>query len=171
MVLSPTHRQVLETSAGGSVNRSSIVLKLELADYRFLIPGDIDDDAVAELLNSGAEVSADVFLLPHHGARLQKFSELLAAIDPRHVVVSAGGRVSHPALETLRTAAAYDCRVMCTEVTAHCHRGPADPQHCAGSIAFELRGEFLEVIPSISEHTARIRGLDSPVCIAANENG
>lgn len=171
MALSPTHRQVLATAIGGSVNRSSVVLRLELADYRFLIPGDIDDDAVTELLNSGAEVSADVFLLPHHGARLQRFSELLTAVDPLYVVVSAGRRISHPALETLRIAAAHDCRIMCTEVTAHCHRGSADPQHCAGPIAFKPRDGFLEAVPSVGQHMVRIRDLDTPVCLTSNENG
>jgi len=168
VALAPTHRQVLDAAVGGSVNRSSVVLRLELAGYRFLIPGDIDDEAVKELLRSGMEVSAYVFLLPHHGAKLQRFSKLLAAVDPRYVVVSAGRRPSHPALETLRAAAAYDCRIMCTEVATHCHRGAIDPQHCAGSIEFKMRGGSLEVVPTEAEHMVRIRHLDTPVCLGSN---
>lgn len=168
VALAPTHRQVLDTAVGGSVNRSSVVLRLELAGYRFLIPGDIDDNAVAELLRSGAEISANVFLLPHHGAKLQRFSELLAAVDPRYIVVSAGRRPFHPALETLHAAAAFDCRIMCTEVATHCHRGAIDPQHCAGSIVFKLRGGSLEAVPSEAEHMVRIRHLDTPVCLGSS---
>lgn len=168
VALAPTHRQVLDTAVGSSVNRSSVVLRLEIAGYRFLIPGDMDDEAVTELLGSGMEVSANVFLLPHHGAKLQRFGELLAAVDPRYVVVSAGRRPSHPALETLRAAAAFDCRVMCTEVAAHCHRGAIDPQHCAGSIVFELRGDSLEAVPSEAEHMVRIRHWDTPVCLGSS---
>ena len=167
VALAPTHRQVLETAVGGSVNRSSVVLRLELAGNRFLIPGDIDDDAVAELLHSGVEISANVFLLPHHGAKLQRFSELLAAVDPRYVVVSAGRRPYHPALETLRAAAKYNCRIMCTEVATHCHRGAIDPQHCAGSIVFRLKDGSLDVAPSEAEHLVRIHQLDSPVCLGS----
>ena len=168
VALAPTHHQVLDTAIGGSVNRSSVVLRLELAGYRFLIPGDIDDNAVAELLGSGMEVSANVFLLPHHGAKLQRLSELLAAVDPRYVVVSAGRRTSHPALETLQAAAAFDCRIMCTEVATHCHRGSIDSQHCAGSIVFKLRGDSLEAVPSEAEHMARICQWDTPVCLGSS---
>ena len=168
VALAPTHRQVLDTAVGGSVNRSSVVLRLELAGYRFLIPGDIDDNAVSELLRSGAEVSANVFLLPHHGAKLQRFNELLAAVDPRYVVVSAGRMPFHPALETLRAAAEYECRIMCTKVATHCHRGAIDPQHCAGSIVFKPREGFLEAVPSEAEHMIRIRQLETPVCLGSS---
>ncbi len=168
VALAPTHHQVLDTAVGGSVNRSSVVLRLELAGYRFLIPGDIDDEAVADLLGSGMEISANVFLLPHHGAKLQRFSELLAAVDPRYVVVSAGRRPSHPALETLHAAAAFDCRIICTEVATHCHRGSINPQHCAGSIVFKLRRGSLEAVPSDAEHMVRIRQLDTPVCVGSS---
>lgn len=171
IALAPTHHQVLNTAVGGPVNRSSVVLMVKIAGHHFLIPGDIDDAAVAALLPSGMELSATVFLLPHHGAKLQRFSELLAAVDPQYVVVSAGCQPSHPAIETLQAAASFDCRIMCTQVTAHCHQDTVDRQPCAGSIAFELRGDTLQAVPSEHDHMVRIRSLDTPVCLGSNNSG
>lgn len=167
-VLAPRHVHILGAALLGDVaNRLSAVVLVRIRSFTFLIPGDIDDVATRELLTSGTDLSADVFLLPHHGAKLPTINQLLAAVDPRYVVVSAGRRASHPALETLRAAAAFDCRIMCTEVAAHCHQGAIDPQHCAGSIVFKLRGDSLEAVPSEAEHMVRIRQLDTPVCLGS----
>lgn len=166
-VHAPSYKLVLGTAlVGGSINRSSVVLTLLLGNYRFLIPGDIDDVAVGELLNSGTQLSADVLLLPHHGARLTRINQLLAAVDPLYVIVSAGRQQNHPHIATLQAAASYTCRLMCTQVTFHCHGGSVSPEHCAGSITFDLAGGSLLVKPSIAEHRSRIAGLSSPVCLS-----
>ena len=165
-VLAPSYLLVLGAALlGGSVNRSSIVLMLEVGGYKFLIPGDIDDVAAGKLLSSGAQLSADVLLLPHHGARLARIGRLLAAVNPRFVVVSAGRRETHPHITTLRAAAAHNCRLMCTQVTHHCHPDPLEPKHCAGSIAFDLSGGSLSVDPSPATHRSRINQLATPVCL------
>ena len=164
-VLAPSYSRILSTAlVGGSINRSSIVLLLRLGDFRFLIPGDIDDIAVSELLNSGTHLSADVLLLPHHGAKLTNVHELLDAVTPQYVIVSAGHRETHPHITTLEAAASYDCRLMCTQVTFHCNQGSLNPNHCAGSIVFAVSRGSLAVTPSLTVHQARISQLASPVC-------
>ena len=166
-VLAPPYPLVLGAALlGGSVNRLSVVLMLQIRDFKFLIPGDIDDVAVNTLLISGTQLSADVFLLPHHGARLKTISRLLAAADPKYAVVSAGRRKTHPHIETLSAAAAFSCRLMCTQVTHHCHPDPVDPKHCAGSIVFDLSGGSLSVDPSPATHLSRINQFATPVCLA-----
>lgn len=166
-VLAPPFRRVLGTALlGGSINRSSVVLMLCLGSFRFLIPGDIDDIAVEELLESGTQLSANVFLLPHHGARLTKINRLLEAVDPQYVIVSAGRRETNPHLPTLQVAASYDCRLMCTQATFHCHPGSLSSNHCAGSIVFDLSSGSLVVKPSLSSHKSRIDQLATPVCAA-----
>ena len=165
-VLAPPYRRDLRAALlGGSLNRSSIVLMLQLRGYRFLIPGDIDDTAVTALLSSGTQLSAEVFLLPHHGARLTTISQLLSAVDPQYVVVSAARRRTHPHITTLQAAASYNCRIMCTQVTHHCHPGTVDPKRCAGSIVFDISGGSLAVDPSVAAHKSRIDELESPVCL------
>ena len=164
-VLAPPYRRVLGTALlGGSINRSSVVLMLMIGNFRFLIPGDIDDVAVGELLNSDTQLSAHVLLLPHHGAKLTRISQLLDAVHPQYVIVSAGRQEMHPHIATLRVVASYSCRLMCTQATFHCHQGSVAPEHCAGSITFDLSGGSLVVKPSIGDHQKRIAGLSSPVC-------
>ena len=165
-VLAPLHRHVLEAALlGNVVNRLSVVVLVRIGSFTFLIPGDIDDVAASELLTSGTELSADVFLLPHHGAKLATINQLLAAVDPKYAVISAGRRKTHPAVETLRATASYNCRLMCTQATRHCHPDDLADKYCAGTIVFDLSGGSLSVDPPPARHRKRINQLERPVCI------
>ena len=165
-VLAPPHEHLLKANLlGNVVNRLSVVVLVRVGDFTFLIPGDIDDKAARELLKGDAQLSADVFLLPHHGAKLTIIDELLAAVDPEHAVISAGRRNTHPAIETLRAAASYNCRLMCTQATHHCHPSDLADKHCAGTIVFDLSGGYLSVDPSPARHRERINQLERPVCV------
>ena len=168
-VLAPPHARILEANLlknlGNVVNRLSAVVLVQIGDSTFLIPGDIDDAAARELLDSGTSLSADVLLLPHHGAKLATIDQLLAAVDPDYVVISAGRRMTHPAIDTLLSTASYGCRLMCTQATRHCHPNDLTEQHCAGTIVFDLSGGALAVHPSPNRHRQRINQLQQPVCI------
>lgn len=165
-VLAPQYSMVVQAALlADPVNSLSIVLMLQIGGFRFLIPGDIDDTAADELLNSGTRLSADVFLLPHHGARLAKIEQLITAVDPQYIVVSAGRRKTHPHIATLTAAASYGCRLMCTQATFHCHPAPLQSKHCAGSVVFDLNGGSLSVDPSTETHMSRINQLATPVCL------
>lgn len=165
-VLAPLHRHVLEANwLANAVNRLSVVVLVQIGSFTFLIPGDIDDKATRELLDSGAQLSADVFLIPHHGARLATIDRLLDAVDPEYAVISAGRRETHPNADTLSAVASYDCRLMCTQATRHCHPGDLADKYCAGTIVFDLSGDSLSVAPSLDHHRERIDQLESPVCV------
>ena len=164
-VLAPTHEQVLATAIGGSINRSSVVVRLQFENTRFLIPGDVDDSAVDMLLENPSELAAEVLLMPHHGAKMKRLDELLKAVDPQHVVISSGRSMSHPAIDTLRIVAAHSCRLMCTEVSPHCHDQELEAADCAGSISFTFPEGSVQVNPDFETHLARIDGWDSPKCI------
>ncbi|MDE0135465.1 MAG: hypothetical protein OXM54_11555 [Acidimicrobiaceae bacterium] len=168
-VLAPPHSRILGANllrnVGNAINRLSAVVLVRIGSFTFLIPGDIDDVAIRKLLASGASLSADVLLLPHHGAKLAMINRLLAAVDPDYVVISAGRRRTHPALETLSAAASYGCRLMCTQATRHCHPDDLASKHCAGTIVFDLSGGSPSVAPSPVHHQARINQLKQPVCV------
>jgi hypothetical protein len=56
-----------------------------------LLTGDIEEDGVRALLGSGADLRADLLLLPHHGsARVPSAGLLAAACRARTAVASAG---------------------------------------------------------------------------------
>ena len=70
-------------------NESSIVLRLTVAGQRILLTGDIEAHAQGALLASGVDLSAEVLLLPHHGAVVRNTQAFVEAVDPTHVIRSA----------------------------------------------------------------------------------
>ena len=165
-VLAPSHSQVLQANlVGNVVNRLSVVVLVRIGRFTFLIPGDIDDTTARELLDSSAKLRADVFLVPHHGAKMAMIKGLLDAVGPEYAVISAGRKETHPHADTLTAAVSHDCRLMCTQATRHCHPGDLADKHCAGTIVFDLSDNSLSVAPSPADHRKRIDQLESPACI------
>ena len=166
-VLAPSYSKILPANlVGNVVNRLSVVVLVRIGRFTFLIPGDIDDTTARELLYSSANLRADVFLIPHHGAKLATIDQLLDAVDPEHAVISAGRKKTHPHIDTLTAVASHTCRLMCTQATRHCHSDDLADKHCAGTVVFDLSKNSLSVAPSPADHRTRIGQLESPACIS-----
>ncbi|MEG6505594.1 ComEC/Rec2 family competence protein [Nitratidesulfovibrio sp. 1201_IL3209] len=79
-------------------NDASLVLRLTARDGHgarrglALLPGDAGDPAIRALLDSGADLSAEVLVLPHHGGRRKLLPRLLDAVRPAVALASAGYR-------------------------------------------------------------------------------
>jgi competence protein ComEC len=94
-----------------SRNDRSLVLRVQVADDRVLLTGDVGADVERVLIASGVDVSADVLKLPHHGSRTSSTPEFLAAVGAEVLLLSApcGGRSGLPdarLLERLRAETA-----------------------------------------------------------------
>jgi competence protein ComEC len=74
----------------GTINDRSLVLHLQYGRRSFLLPADIGLASEQRLLQSGADLRADVLLAPHHGSQTSAGEEFLAAVHPSLIVVSAG---------------------------------------------------------------------------------
>jgi competence protein ComEC len=87
---------------GTSINNVSIVLLGEVAGYRFLLSGDVEEGVDPELIARGLP-TVDLLKVAHHGSRTATTSEFLEAVRPRVAVVSAGAGnpYGHPAPSTL----------------------------------------------------------------------
>lgn len=70
-------------------NNDSVVVMATVSGVRILMTGDIEEPAQQALLDSEADLSADVLKAPHHGSAkvLPKF---LAAVSPRVAVIGVG---------------------------------------------------------------------------------
>lgn len=80
-------------------NQSSCVLRIRGAAGRALLPGDIDALIEQRLLREhGDALSAEVLVAPHHGSRSSSSDDLLRAVAPQQVLISAGfgNRFGHP---------------------------------------------------------------------------
>lgn len=79
-------------------NNLSLVLMVEYADTRFLFTGDMERDAEQDLLDSGADVKADVLKVGHHGSGSSTSYVFLRAVHPAYAVISVGrdNEYGHP---------------------------------------------------------------------------
>jgi competence protein ComEC len=98
-------------------NNASLVLRLVWQGRPLaLIPGDIELPAIASLLHSGADLRAEILILPHHGSRTSISPELYARVAPKLALVSAGylSRFNHPHQEVLGALADLDIPLLNT---------------------------------------------------------
>jgi competence protein ComEC len=93
-------------SAPASDNDRSLVVRIDAAGRRALLPGDLETSAEGALLASGADLRADVLKLAHHGSRTSSSPAFLAAVGASVAVASApcGGRFGMPHAEVLERA-------------------------------------------------------------------
>lgn len=101
--------EVLSPDAGDALlpvydlNEASLVLRLTMGDVSFLLTGDLDENGEQALLRSGADLSATVLKVGHHGSRSSTSPAFVAAVDPLIDVISVGAtnRFGHPNEELL----------------------------------------------------------------------
>lgn len=72
-------------------NDVSLVLRVTHAGRSILFTGDIEDDAMRELLADPARLKCDVLVAPHHGSSESLTRAFVAAVDPG-VIVSSNDR-------------------------------------------------------------------------------
>jgi competence protein ComEC len=79
-------------------NAASLVFRLEAGRHAVLMTGDLEAPQEAVLLASGADVSAEVLKLGHHGSPGASSSAFLRAVAPNRVVASGIPVRGRPAL-------------------------------------------------------------------------
>ncbi len=87
-----------------NLNNSSIVAKLVYGQTKFLLAGDIELEVEQELLNSGTDLSAQVFKANHHGSDTSNSTEFLQAVQPEIVVIQVGAdnNFGHPSRRVIK---------------------------------------------------------------------
>ena len=71
-------------------NNTSLVLRVDFGDTRFLFTGDMEIDAENDLLDSGADVKADVLKVGHHGSNTSTGYRFLREVNPTWAIISVG---------------------------------------------------------------------------------
>lgn len=90
--------QILGLNGGEDTNDTSIILKVTYGDTSFLFTGDAEYDAEHAVLDSGADLSATVLKVGHHGSDTSTCYPFLLAVSPQYAVISvgAGNSYGHP---------------------------------------------------------------------------
>ncbi|MDD4238436.1 MAG: ComEC/Rec2 family competence protein [Desulfotomaculaceae bacterium] len=86
------------------LNNYSAVIKLTYREVSFLLEGDAEAESEKEMLNSGADVRADVLKVGHHGSNTSTSLSFLNMVKPKYAVISLGeGNVYHHPHPTILT--------------------------------------------------------------------
>lgn len=92
-----------------NLNNMSAVTKVVFGSTSFLFQGDAEKKVETALLSAGADVSADVIKVGHHGSKTSSTKKYIDAVSPKVAVISCGikNKYGHPnavTLETLKNA-------------------------------------------------------------------
>ena len=82
-----------------NTNTNSLVLLLEYAGRRILLPGDLESPGMDDMLTEEPR-RCDVLMAPHHGSRQSNSPGLAAWCKPRWVVFSGSARWNAPEVDT-----------------------------------------------------------------------
>lgn len=80
-VVSPT--KIYDTA-----NDNSVAVKLIYKDFSAFLSGDIGGEAENDILLSGADISADLLCVAHHGSGSSSTDDFLEAVSPECAVIS-----------------------------------------------------------------------------------
>lgn len=91
------------------LNLTSVVCRVDAGDRSFLFTGDMEKKAENDLIAAGADLSADVLKVGHHGASTSSTADFLAEVDPVCSVISVGegNSYGHPTAATLERLNKY----------------------------------------------------------------
>lgn len=108
------------TDSYSDVNNTSIVLMVQFGSNRFLFTGDMEREAEDDLLNSHADLRADVLKVGHHGSYSSTGYLFLRTVAPRYAVISCGrgNSYGHPHDEPLSRLEDADVEIYRTDELA-----------------------------------------------------
>ncbi len=114
----------IDTSS--NLNLLSVVTLFEADGLRFVSSGDAETPNEKQLLQDGADLSAQLFKAGHHGSSTSNFSLFVAAMKPQLVVVpcAESNIYGHPHREAMQTFEEQGATVLITGVNGHVRVGP-----------------------------------------------
>ena len=95
-----------------SIHDSMVVGQLELADKKFLLMGDAEEDLENQLITSNAIGDVDVLKVGHHGSKTSTSAQLLQAARPEEAIIQVGNNsYGHPYPAVLNRMAEFGVKI------------------------------------------------------------
>lgn len=109
---------ILGVNAVQGENDSSIILKITYGENSFIFTGDAERTAEQAVLDSGAELKADVLKVGHHGSDTSTIYPFLREVMPEYAVISVGSKnkYGHPTEAVLSRLRDADVSVYRTDL-------------------------------------------------------
>ena len=87
-----------------SDNDMSLCFKICFGGVAFMVCGDAQQESEIDLVNSGEDLRANVYVVDHHGSSTSSMDAFLDAVSPKYAIISCGkdNGYGHPAMETLQ---------------------------------------------------------------------
>ena len=99
-----------------NTNDTSVVSQLIFGNNEFLFTGDISSSAEKKLVNGGADLSASVLKVAHHGSKYSTSDIFLETVKPGIAVISVGkNSYGHPTQETLKRLEEFAIKILRTD--------------------------------------------------------
>lgn len=98
-------------------NNNSIVLKIIYGENTFLFSADAERDEENDILDTGADLKADVLKVGHHGSSTSTTYRYLREVMPEYAIISVGkdNSYGHPHEETLSRLSDAGAKVFRTD--------------------------------------------------------
>lgn len=99
------------------MNNNSVVIKLTYGEDKILLTGDCSKAEERDIVNSGADISADLLKAGHHGSSTSGTEEFIKSVNPGAAVISCGrdNDYGHPHKETMDTFNKHNIEVYRTD--------------------------------------------------------
>ena len=122
------------------MNNNSLVGRLTFGERAFLFTGDAEKKSERAILESGVDLSADVYSVPHHGSNTGVTQKFLDEVKPRYATISVGkdNDYGHPHRDTIQRLS--DGKIPCLRTDVY------------GNIVFETDGKTLTVTTDKGEY-------------------
>ena len=87
-----------------SDNDMSLCFQINYGNKRFLLCGDAEQKSELDLVENGTDISADLYVVNHHGSNSSSTDTFLDSVLPTYAVISCGSNNSygHPSMEVLQ---------------------------------------------------------------------
>lgn len=177
-----------------TTNSISAVIRLVVSEKQMiLLPGDIDEIGLDDILEHNNTVNTPILVFPHHGGKpgvaniMEYVGKLCDAVSPEVVIFSIGrGLHGTPNREVIAEIHEKlpNSRIMCTQLSEHCSdvltgakadhlndvfcAGRENAQCCAGTIIINL-DETGVLLPTEEGHrTFIVNSVKQPLCLTNN---
>ncbi len=122
------------------MNNNSLVGRLTFGERAFLFTGDAEKKSEKAILESGVEISADVYSIPHHGSNTGMTQKFLDQVKPQYATISVGkdNDYGHPHRDTIQRLSEGEIPCLRTDLL--------------GNIVFETDGKTLSLSTDRGEY-------------------